>query len=61
MDEQIKIPKMVTIKEAAKITGLAPFNIRTLVLQNKIVHIKAGKKFLINLEKLIEYFNKGVE
>ena len=52
-------PTMKTINEVAKITGLAKHYIRQLVLQNKIVHVKAGKKFLINLEKFIEFLNNG--
>lgn len=56
---EFKTPKMATINEAAEITGLAKFHIRQLALQNKITHLRAGKKFLINMEKLIEYLNEG--
>ncbi|RHP46429.1 DNA-binding protein [Clostridium sp. AF32-12BH] len=34
--------------------------IRTMVLENKIPHVMCGNKYLINLDKLIEYFS-GVE
>ena len=27
--------------------------------QNKIVHIKSGNKFLVNVDKFIEYLNTG--
>lgn len=27
--------------------------------QNKIVHIKSGNKFLINVDKFVEYLNAG--
>ena len=53
------IPKMKTINEMAEVTGLAKHYIRQLVLQNKIVHVKAGKKFLINSDKFIEFLNNG--
>jgi len=52
-------PKMATVNEAAQITGLAKHHVRQLALQGKIRHICAGKKILINVEKLIEYLNQG--
>lgn len=52
-----KIPTMRTIKETALIIGLAETYIRGLVINNKIVHVKSGKKYLINLEKFVEYLN----
>jgi len=52
-------PKMATVNEAAQITGLAKHHVRQLALQGKIRHIRAGKKILINVEKLIEYLNQG--
>lgn len=54
------IPRMRTIKETAQETGLAYNYIRTLCLQNKIVYVKAGNKYLVNIDKLIEYLNSGV-
>lgn len=54
------IPTMLTLKEAAQKTGLSYDCLRKLCLQNKIVYIRAGCKFLINQEKLVEYLNGGV-
>lgn len=53
------IPTMVTIKTAAGQTGLSYDYIRKLCLQRKIVYVRAGCKYLINLEKLVEYLNQG--
>ncbi len=53
----INIPRMLTINEVAKETGLAKHFIRQLALSNTIQNVKAGKKILVNLEKLIEYLN----
>lgn len=53
------IPTMVGIKEASEKTGISYDFLRKLCLQNKIVHIRTGAKFLINLEKLVEYLNRG--
>lgn len=54
------IPKIRTIKEAAKETGLSYHCLRTMCLDNKIVYFRAGTKFMINLDKLIEYLNTGI-
>lgn len=57
MCEEIKVPTMLSIKETAKKTGVAEFYIRKLVAKNEICFVKAGKKYLINLEKFVEYLN----
>ena len=51
------IPTMVTIKEAAEKTGLSYYFIRKLCLEKIVVHIMAGRKVLINQEKLINFLN----
>lgn len=50
---------MKTIKEASKMVGLAEYHIRQLAKQNKIKFIMAGKKYLINMDSLIDYLNNG--
>ena len=55
--DNIKIPTMLTINETAKVTNLPVNFIRQLVWDNKIVYTKAGNKYLVNLEKFIEYLN----
>lgn len=57
MNQEIKVPTMLSIKETAKITGVAEYYIRQLVAENEICFVKAGKKYLINLEKFVEYLN----
>ena len=59
MENEIRVPRMLTIREAARETGLSYDCLRKLCLQGKLVHIKAGAKFLLNECKLIEYLNKG--
>ena len=54
-----KIPIMLTINEAAELLGLAKHYIRRLCIENKICYVRTGKKYLINLEKLIEFLNSG--
>lgn len=55
--KRMAIPTMVTIKEAAEKTGLSYYYIRKLCLEKKVVHIMAGRKVLINQEKLINFLN----
>lgn len=59
MSNMHNIPCMKTINEAAGIVNLAKYHIRQLVLQDKIRYVKAGQKYLVNLESLIEYLNNG--
>ncbi len=54
------IPTMLTLKEASLKTGLSYDRLRKMCLQKEIVYIKAGCKFLINEEKLVEYLNEGI-
>ena len=53
----VKIPTMLGLKEAADVTGLSYFHLRQLCLNNTIVYVRAGNKYLVNLDKLVEYLN----
>ena len=55
----MQIPKMIGIAEASKKTGLSYDFIRKLCLQDKIVYVRAGVKYLINWDKLVEFLNQG--
>ena len=55
----MEIPTMKTIKEVMQETGLSYRHIVHLCHDDKIIYIKAGKKFLINYEKFIDYLNMG--
>ena len=52
-----KIPQMETIDKTAELTGLPKTLIRRKVLSGEIVAIKSGAKYLVNVDKLIEYLN----
>ena len=56
-----EIPTMLTIKETASKLGLSDYYLRGLVRSNKIVYVKVGVKYLINLEKLVDFLNNGGE
>lgn len=52
-----KIPRMLTIKQVAMEFGLAEHFVRELAKSGKIICVRAGNKFLINADKLIEFLN----
>ena len=52
-----KVPLMLTIKETADRTGLSYHFIRQLCIENKIVYLKAGNKYLINFDRFIDFLN----
>lgn len=52
-----KLPVMKTIKEMMELTGFSYMHLRNLCLENKIVHVRAGKKYLINYDRFCDYLN----
>ncbi|MCI8533059.1 MAG: helix-turn-helix domain-containing protein [Lachnospiraceae bacterium] len=60
VEEEKKVPEMLTIKEVARRTGLSYDFIRKMCLLGKIVHIRIGSKYLINMGKLVDFLN-GME
>ena len=55
----MQTPKMLTIEQTAKMFGLPKNFIRQAVLDGRIVHVKAGKKHLINVQKVEKWLNTG--
>lgn len=55
--EDLKIPRMETIQNTAKLTGLSESFIRRKVQNGEIVAVNIGVKYLVNVDKLIEYLN----
>lgn len=53
------IPKMITLLEAAECSGLSYDYLRKRCLDGTLVHIRSGRKFLINSNKLADYLNDG--
>jgi len=52
-----QIPRMETIKATAKISGLPEHFIRTLCTEGKICAVQAGNKWLVNIDRLVDYLN----
>ena len=55
----MQTPKMLTIEQTAKAFNLPKNFIRQAVLDGRIVHVKAGKKHLVNAQKVEEWLNAG--
>lgn len=53
------IPEMVTVSRLSELSGFTEYSIRQLLKKNKIIHVKCGKKYLINLEKFKEFLANG--
>ena len=59
MTEIRTVPVMLTIEKAAAMTGITKYRLRELCKSRKIVCILCGNKYLINMDRLIDYLNKG--
>ena len=55
--EELKVPRMETIKTTAALFNLPVHFIRQKVTSGEIVAVRAGKRFLVNVDKLAEYLN----
>lgn len=56
------MPQMVTIRVAAEKTGLTYSCLRRWILEGKFPYfVRAGSKYLINLEKLAEFLNSPAD
>ena len=53
------IPTMKTIDETAVLFGLPKHWVRQKVLNGEIVAVRSGKRYLVNVDKLIEYLNSN--
>lgn len=51
------IPHMETIKRTAEIFGLPVHFIRCKVASGEVVAVRAGRKFLVNVDRFAEYLN----
>ncbi len=52
MQENTNIPRMVTMKQAAALTGLSFWAVRNMYLNNEVLYYKSGRKVFINLDDL---------
>lgn len=50
--------RMVKLREASEETGLSYYYLRKACLEGKIAHIRAGNKFMINMDWLENNINE---
>ena len=54
---ELKIPRMRTIKETAELFSLPLHFVRQKVSSGEVVAVRAGRRFLVNVDKFAEYLN----
>lgn len=59
MTDNIRIPRMRTIKETAELFGLPVHFVRQKVNDGEIVAVRAGRRFLVNIDRFAEYLNSN--
>ncbi len=57
MEDVLKIPQMETIKNTAALFKLPVHFVRQKVNSGEIVAVRAGNKYLVNVDKFAEYLN----
>ena len=57
MTEPINVPTMLTIKETAELFNLPVHFVRQKVNSGEVVAVRAGKKYLVNVERFADYLN----
>ena len=55
----VRIPRMVPLHTLEDEYVISYIALWLMCIQNKIVHIKSGNKFLVNVDKFVEYLNAG--
>ena len=55
------IPHMETIKRTAEIFGLPVHFIRCKVASGEVVAVRAGRKFLVNIDRFAEYLPRAAQ
>lgn len=57
--ENISIPRMASIKETARLFNLPVHFVRAKASSGEIVAVRAGRRFLVNVDKFAEYLNSA--
>ncbi|MBS7397442.1 MAG: helix-turn-helix domain-containing protein [Ruminiclostridium sp.] len=59
MTDNIRIPRMRTIKETAELFDLPVHFVRQKVNDGEIVAVRAGRRFLVNIDRFAEYLDSN--
>lgn len=57
MNDGIRVPRMLTIRETAELFKLPVHFVRQKVSTGEVVAVRAGRKFLVNVDRFAEYLN----
>lgn len=57
---EVKAPRMETITTTAEILNLPVHFIRTKVKNGDVVAVRAGRKFLVNVDSVIAFLSTGI-
>ena len=57
--EDVKIPRFVTITQAAKMGVMSVYSLRLMLKQGQLPGYYAGTRFYINLDRLLEQLENG--
>lgn len=52
-------PTMATIENTAKMFGFSNYMIRQKVLSGEIVAVKCGRRYLVNIDRFVDYLNSS--
>ena len=52
-----KMPRMCGLLEASRQTGLSYDCLRKLCLNDQIIYIRSGTKYLVNMDRLADFLN----
>ncbi|MCM1335189.1 MAG: hypothetical protein NC084_10195 [Bacteroides sp.] len=55
--QPLRVPRMGTIQQTAELFGLPKHFVRQKVLAGEVVAVRAGKRYLVNLDKFAAYLN----
>ena len=54
------VPRMLSVEDTAKASGLSKYAVRLLALSGKVAAVRIGKgKIMVNLDSLAEYFTNA--
>lgn len=59
MDDNITVPRMATIKTTAELFKLPIHFIRAAVTNGNVVSVRAGRKFLVNIDSVTAFLSTG--
>lgn len=58
-NNNIAVPRMRTIKQTAEIFGLPTHFVRQKVTNGEVVAVRAGRRFLVNIDRFADYLNSS--